>query len=80
MREAGNSKALALFVNTSPEEANKAIMGMNGKTVVTKPLYVAIEQSKKEHGALLTKNYMERKAVRDGGNPIFNSQGSSNIK
>ncbi|KAK2490666.1 hypothetical protein MC885_013507 [Smutsia gigantea] len=60
MKEAGHNKAFGFICSSSPEEANKPIMAMNRKTVVNKPLYVVIAQSKKECQALLTKNYMNR--------------------
>ena len=70
---AGHSKGFGFICYTSPEEANKAVMAMNGKNVITKPLYVAIAQSKDECQAFLTKNYIERiSAVRDGDSPILN--------
>lgn len=73
MMEAGHSKGFGFVWYTTPEEANKAVMEMNGKIVITKPLYVAIAQSKDECHAFLTKNYMERiSAVRDEDNPIIN--------
>uniref|UniRef100_A0A7N5JRI8 Polyadenylate-binding protein n=1 Tax=Ailuropoda melanoleuca TaxID=9646 RepID=A0A7N5JRI8_AILME len=73
MMEAGHRKGFGFVCYTTPEEANKAVMAMNGKIVITKPLYVAIAQGKDERQAFLTKNYMERiSAVRDGDNPILN--------
>ncbi|XP_014647843.1 PREDICTED: polyadenylate-binding protein 4-like [Ceratotherium simum simum] len=86
MMEAGCSKGFGFVCYTTPEEAKKAIMAMNGKVVITKPLYVATAQSKVERQALLTKNYMERRApVGDGGNRVLNSPkaaetSSSNFK
>ncbi|KAF5911655.1 hypothetical protein HPG69_015631 [Diceros bicornis minor] len=56
--EAGYSKGFGFVCFTSPEEANKAVIAMNGKTVITKPPYVAISQSKEECQALLTNNYI----------------------
>lgn len=72
--EAGRSKGFGFVCYTSHEEANKAIRAMNGKTVITKPLYVAIAQSKEERQARLTKNYMKRMvALKDRGYPTFNT-------
>nr|XP_006218129.1 polyadenylate-binding protein 1-like [Vicugna pacos] len=74
MMEASRSKGLGFVCYTSHEEANKAIRAMNGKTVITKPLYVANAQSKEERQARLTKNYMKRMvALKDRGYPTFNT-------
>uniref|UniRef100_A0A3Q2HY88 Polyadenylate-binding protein n=1 Tax=Equus caballus TaxID=9796 RepID=A0A3Q2HY88_HORSE len=55
-----------------------AIMAMNGKTVIPQPVHVAIAQGEVECQALLTQNYMERRAdVGHGGNPRLNSEASS---
>uniref|UniRef100_A0A8C4M944 RRM domain-containing protein n=1 Tax=Equus asinus asinus TaxID=83772 RepID=A0A8C4M944_EQUAS len=58
--------------------AKEAIMAMNGKTVITQLVHVAVAQGEVECQALLTQNHMERRAaVGHGGNPRLNSEASS---
>merc|ERR1711881_537204 len=45
---------------SSPEEATKAVTEMNGRIIVSKPLYVALAQRKEDRKAHLTQQYMQR--------------------
>ena len=45
---------------SSPEEATKAVTDMNGRILVSKPLYVALAQRKEERRAQLATQYMHR--------------------
>jgi len=60
MLEDGCSKGLGFVCFSSPEEATKAIREMNGRTIGTKPLYVALFQSKEDRKAHLVSQYMQR--------------------
>ena len=62
MLEEGRSKGSGFVCFSSPEEAAKAITAMNGQTVGTKPLYVALFQSKEDRKAHLVSQYMQRVA------------------
>ena len=45
---------------SSPEEATKAVTDMNGRILVSKPLYVALAQRREERRAQLATQYMQR--------------------
>ncbi|KAJ0024882.1 hypothetical protein Pint_08742 [Pistacia integerrima] len=49
----GISKGSGFVAFTTPEEASRALAEMNGKMVVSKPLYVALAQRKEERRARL---------------------------
>lgn len=53
MTEEGRSKGFGFVCFSSPQEATRAVTEMNGRIIVSKPLYVALAQRKEDRRAYL---------------------------
>lgn len=60
MTEEGRSKGFGFVCFSSPEEATKAVTEMNGRIIVSKPLYVALAQRKEDRKAHLATQHIQR--------------------
>uniref|UniRef100_A0A7N0TPX2 Polyadenylate-binding protein n=2 Tax=Kalanchoe fedtschenkoi TaxID=63787 RepID=A0A7N0TPX2_KALFE len=59
----GISRGSGFVAFTTPEEASRALAEMNGKMVVSKPLYVAIAQRKEERRAKLQAQFSQMRPI-----------------
>lgn len=76
MMEDGRSKGFGFVCFSNINEAAKAVTELNNQLLFSKPLYVAIAQSKDERKAQLTSQYMQRMQRNMG--QMYQPQGASN--
>ena len=76
MTEGGRTKGFGFVCFSSPAEATRAVTEMNGRIIVSKPLYVALAQRKEDRRAYLASRVNVARQVRC---QLFSSLASSPI-
>ncbi|GMJ05597.1 POLY(A) BINDING PROTEIN 8, poly(A) binding protein 8 [Hibiscus trionum] len=77
----GISKGSGFVAFSTPEEASRALAKMNGKMVISKPLYVALAQRKEERRARLQAQFSQMRSLALGPSvaqrmPMYSPGGS----
>ncbi|CAN6687786.1 unnamed protein product [Malus baccata var. baccata] len=67
----GISRGSGFVAFSTPEEANRALLEMNGKMIVSKPLYVALAQRKEDRRARLQFSQMRPVAMAPSRMPMY---------
>ena len=77
--ETGRSRGFGFVCFSSPEEATKAVTEMNGRIIVSRPLYVALAQRKEERQQHLATLRMQRTMARQGNMPMSTVSGVGHL-
>ncbi|KAK7489429.1 hypothetical protein BaRGS_00019373 [Batillaria attramentaria] len=77
MTEEGRSKGFGFVCFSSPGEATRAVTEMNGRIIVSKPLYVALAQRKEDRRAYLASRVnVSRQPQQPYANQMFQPSGA----